>query len=73
METLTKTFKVDGGSSREPARHIGTWPDGSEAFESTSIYYTHLVRLEKGTSVRFIYDPGRVYRSMKIPDYKFNA
>jgi len=65
---MTKVFKDQIETSREPARCLGKW-DEYTAFESTSIYFTHLVRLEKGKKVEFLYDPGKVSRYAKIKDY----
>lgn len=66
---LRKFFKDAHSGSVEPAVFLGTWTDGSLAYESASIYFTHMVRLEKGRSVSFVYDPGRVARARCIPDY----
>lgn len=62
---MTKMFKDSMSASREPARLLGT-VDGFECYESTSIYMTHLVRMEKGSSVKFMYDPGKVWRTSKF-------
>ena len=67
---MKKTFNDGiGGKSVEPATFLGKWPDGSDAFESANIYFTHLVRLERGKSVTFLYDPGKVWRWLYIPNY----
>lgn len=62
---MTKMFKDNISGSREPFVKLGT-VDGMECFQSTSIYMTHLVRLERGRSVHFLYDPGKVWRSLKF-------
>jgi hypothetical protein len=69
---MTKTFRDALGSSREPVRPLGAWDDW-QAFESTSIYMTHLVRLERAGKVRFVYDPGRVYRHLRRLDIRLSV
>ena len=68
---MIKLFKDNLSKSKEKARFIGIWPDGSNAFESTTIYMNHLIRLERGRKVSFVYNPGKVSRQLKIPNYKF--
>jgi hypothetical protein len=67
---MIKLFKDNLSKSKEEARFIGVWPDGSNAFESTTIYMNHLVRLEKGRKISFVYDPGKTNRMLKIPNYR---
>ena len=46
IQVLTKAFKNSISTSRKKARFMGLWPGGAQAFESASIFMTHLVRLE---------------------------
>lgn len=63
---MIKVFKDERGESREPARLICVKGHKSY-FESTSIYYTHLIRVEEsGKRAYFVYDPGKVYRFNKL-------
>jgi hypothetical protein len=66
---MKKTFKDGVSTSREEARFIGIWDNQANAFESTTIYMTHLVRLEGEGKVSFVYDPGKVERHLKLPNY----
>jgi len=66
-----KLFKDAVESHREPAELLGTWMrdgdmKGGRAYGSTSIYFTHIVRVEKGSKVEFVYDPGKVLRNQYV-------
>lgn len=68
---MTKLFKDSIESHREPAELLGNWMKpgemhGARAYGSTSIYFTHIVRLELGNKVEFVYDPGKVLRKQYV-------
>lgn len=69
-EPLKRLFRDNNDKwSVEPVRYLGKWFDGSDAYESTSNNYTHLVRLEKDGKASFVSDPDKAARLRYIPDY----
>ena len=61
MPDMKKSFNDGVSSSKEPTNFIGCVA-GWNCYESSSIYMTHLVRLERGGAVKFMYDAGKVWR-----------